>query len=212
MNQKETTDEAMNILEFRKHTLRTHCGRVGTPLSTHAENALKTKKLSKSFWKRWDTKHQSSGRKHQGNVAMNRAMNCTREMAVKHLDELAEELISAGIFRNASQIIPGKWRGQINLSRIFNHDETPQFVNYGVDPTSHGLVYAGRGDECKQMIRENRECVTVHPFVSLSGELVMCHVIFKGQGITSQMVPDKEVIDKIDKLLISTTEHGVQDH
>ena len=26
------------------------------------------------------------------------------------------------------------------------------------------------------------------------------------------MVPDKEVIDKIDKLLISTTEHGVQDH
>ena len=32
------------------------------------------------------------------------------------------------------------------MSRIFNHDETPQFVNYGVDPKSHGLVYAGKGD------------------------------------------------------------------
>ena len=98
------------------------------------------------------------------------------------------------------------------LSRIFNHDETPQFVNYGVDPTSHGLVYAGKGDECKYMIRENRECVTVHPFVSLSGEMVMGPVIFKRHGITSQMVPNDEVVDKIENLLISTTEHDIQDH
>ena len=55
--------------------------------------------------------------------------------------------------------------------RTFNHDETPQFVNYGVDPTSCGLVYAAKGDECNKMIRENRACVTIHPFVSVSGDV-----------------------------------------
>ena len=54
--------------------------------------------------------------------------------------------------------------------------------------------------------------MTIHPFVSLSGELVMYHVNFKWQGITSQMVPDEDALNKIPNLLISTTEHGVQDH
>lgn len=47
----------------------------------------------------------------------------------------------------------------------------PQFINYGVDGTPNGLVYAGRGESCKKMKRENRECVTLHPLVSLSGNL-----------------------------------------
>ena len=48
---------------------------------------------------------------------MNRALNCTREMAVKHLDELAEELISAKIMTNHQKVAPGIWDGQIDLSR-----------------------------------------------------------------------------------------------
>ena len=55
-------------------------------------------------------------------------------------------------------------------SRVFNNDETPQFINCGVDGTSSGLVYAGKGDQCQKMLRENRECVTIHPFVSFSGK------------------------------------------
>ena len=65
-----------------------------------------------------------------------------------------------------------------------NHDETPQFVNYGVDGSANGLVYAGKGEECNQLIRENRECVTINPFVRLSGSVEICHLIFKGSGIT----------------------------
>ena len=149
--------------------------------------------------------------KRPGNVSINRALNCTKEMAIEHLDELAEELINCGIFKDAEKIEGGIWLGDIDLKRIFNHDETPQFVNYGVDGTQAGLVYCGKGEECKRLIKENRECVTIMPFVSCNGEVVSCQVIFKGQGITSQMVPTAAA-EKIPHLLISTTDNGIQDH
>ena len=43
---------------------------------------------------------------------MNWALNCTREMAVNHLDELAEELIATGIFTDSHQHAPGKRIGK----------------------------------------------------------------------------------------------------
>ena len=94
-------------------------------------------------------------------MSMNRALNCTRDMACSHLDALAQELIDTGIFTNAKQI---------HVTRVYNHDETPQLINYGVDGTPNGLVYAGYGDSCKRIMRENRECVTINPVVSLYQE------------------------------------------
>ena len=79
------------------------------------------------------------------------------------------ELISTGIFSNAVKVGPGVWVGDIDLRRIFNHDETPQFINYGVDGIPNGLVYAGRGEACKLLQKENRESVTIHPLVSFAG-------------------------------------------
>ena len=64
----------------------------------------------------------------------------------------------------------GVWTGNVDTARIFNHDETPQFINYGVDGTPNGLVYAGRGDSCNKLNKENRESVTINPVVSCSGE------------------------------------------
>ena len=110
--------------------------------------------------------------------------------------------------KDNEQIDDGIWKGKIDTSRIFNCDETPQFVNYGVDGTSTGLVYAGKGEACQKIYRENRECVTIQPFVSLAGDLAMFQVIFKSIGITSAMVP-KEASENIQNLLISTAENGV---
>jgi len=87
----------------------------------------------------------------------------------KLLDALAEELVANGIFTNAIKEGPGIWEGDVDLTRVFNHDETPQFINYGVDGTAQGLVYAGKGESCKKMLRENRERVSLDPFVSCSG-------------------------------------------
>ena len=108
MNRKEITEAVVDILNLRKHALRQFRGRKITPLSRNSENVLKTNKLSKSFWKRWDTKHKTLSQKRPGNVSMKRALSCTLGMAVTHLDELAAELISLGIFTDPKQLGPGE--------------------------------------------------------------------------------------------------------
>ena len=86
---------------------------------------------------------------------------------------MADELIACRIMKNYKKIKKGVWVGDIATERVFNHDETPQFINYGVDGTTAGLVYASKGETCKKMIRENRENITINPFVSISGESIL---------------------------------------
>ena len=211
VNKADLTKVILNVLKVRQHANRKSGGRSYQKLSENACNALRSGKLSRSFWRRWNAKHSDIALKRQGNVSIKRALNCTKEMAIEHIDGLAEELIATGIFKNAAKVDPGVWNGEIDTSRVFNHDETPQFVNYGVDGTPNGLVFAAKGEACKKLQNENRESVKIHPFVSFSGEVCMCHVIFAATGITAHMAP-QEAVDKIHDLLISNTERGSQDH
>ena len=170
VNKKELEKMILDILRIRKYSnARFKGGRKYQKLSNNAMSALEKGKLSRSFWLRFNAKHKSLTIKRQGKVSINRALNCTRQMACEHLDALAQELIDAGIMTDSKQVEEGIWNGNIDTSRIFNCDETPQFINYGVDGTATGLVYAGRGDACQRIYRENRECVTIQPFVSLAG-------------------------------------------
>ena len=132
-------------------------------------------------------------------------------MAANYLDELTNELISAGIFENAVRHDAGVWRGNIDISRIIGHDETPQFINYGIDKTANGFVFCGKGDACQKLIKENRECVTIQPFSTFSGEMILCQVIFAGKCITSHMAP-AIAVNSIKNLFISTTLNGVSTH
>ena len=122
-------------------------------------------------------------------------------MAIKHLQDLHDECVAAGIHKD----------GKYDLGRMFNHDETPQFINYGVDGSAAGLVFAGKGDECKKALSENRECVTIDPFVNMKTGLFICHLIFSGEGLTSHMCPDAaSKIEEVCPLLISSTKSGYQ--
>ena len=91
-----------------------------------------------------DTKYQKyiTKKKHD-TLSINCALNCTKEMACNHLNNLAEEIIKTNIFINAIQLETGIWQGDIDITRVYNHDETPQFMNYGADGIPNGLVYAG---------------------------------------------------------------------
>lgn len=212
LNKAKTTAVILDALRLRSYYNKKYKGgRRFVNLSSHAKTALQNKKLGRSFWERWDAKHPSLVKKRQGTISTKRALNCTEEMAENHLDELASELIKIEIFKNAKKIGPGEWSGNIDLTRIFNHGETPQFVNYGVDRTPTGLVFAGRGSSCKKLIQDNRECISIDPFISLSGDVILCHVIFKSKGMTSDMAPPG-VVKKIDRLFISSTENGYQTH
>ena len=81
--------------------------------------------------------------------------------AINHLNELAELLKKTDIAPDLEQLEPGVWRGRIDTSRIWAHDETPQFINYR--SKSGKRVFAESGQDCEELTKENRECVTVQP-------------------------------------------------
>ncbi|XP_065659961.1 uncharacterized protein LOC136083927 [Hydra vulgaris] len=212
INKAELTKLVLDVLKVRQYTnKRLKGGRKFIALSANAKNALTKNKLGKSFWMRFKAKNPSLTLKRQGDVSINRALNCTREMACFHLYALAEELIETGIMTKAVQKGIGVYSENIDTCRIFNHDETPQFINFGVDGTPAGLVFAAKRETCCKMIRENRECVTIHPLVSFSGDLCVCQILFGTVGITNQIAP-KEAVVSIPHLLITTCNHGVSDH
>ena len=110
---------------------------------------------------------------------------------------------------NYKKVCPGVWEGDIDGTRVFNRDETPQAIRYGVDGSAKNLAYCGKGEKCSDILKENREFVTIEPFISLDGRIHVCHVIFAAAGITSAMAP-KGAVEKIPNLLISVTENGYQ--
>ena len=67
--------------------------------------------------------------------------------------------------------------------RIIGHDEALQFVNYGKSGQSKVQLVSGKGDDCNNLTKENRECSTIHPFSTFSGDLAMCQIIFAGTGL-----------------------------
>ena len=44
-------------------------------------------------------------------------------------------------------------------------------------------LVSGKGDDCNNLTKENRECSTIHPFSTFSGDLAMCQIIFAGTGL-----------------------------
>ena len=211
LKRKPMTDLIMNTLRIRQaNNKKMKGGRKFVKLSTPAMNALKKGKVSKFFWRRFEAKFEKVlSQKRVGHTSLARAVACTTEMAIAHIDSLAEELIGKGIFMDAEQVKPGVWTGVIDGSRVFNRDETPQAIRYGVDGGANNLAYCGKGESCSEMVKENREFVTIEPFISLDGKVHMCHVIFAAAGITSAMAPSKAV-ENIENLLVSTTESGYQ--
>ena len=108
MTKKDLTKVIINVLKYRAHQNK-HCKnhRNYKKLTPNDLIAVETENLSLSFWTRFLAKYPSLTQKRQGTVSMNRALNCTREMAEEHLDEFAFELIETGIMMNAEFFFDG---------------------------------------------------------------------------------------------------------
>ena len=94
-------------------------------------------------------------------------------MRQNHLNKLAEKLKVTGIMKNSEKSSEGVWYGIIDTKRMFHHDETQQIVNFGVDGSTSGLMFTGKGDSCYQMIGENRDCITIHTQVSCAVDVAI---------------------------------------
>ena len=210
INRSDGNNVIMNILNIRRAAnKKLKCGRKFCKLSEVAAAALGKDKVGKFFWQRFEAKHESLTRKCIGHTSLARAVACTEEMAIEHIDSLAEELIMTGIMTNYKQIRPDVWNGNVDGAPVFNRDETPQAICYGEDGTANNLAYCSKGERCVEIRKENREFVTIEPFVSLNGKIANCHVIFSSEGHSSAMAPKVEV-EKISGLLVSTTENAYQ--
>lgn len=161
------------------------------------------RKLSKQFWNRFEVYHTDLKRKRQGTASKKRVFACSEEMVRVYFDELAEELIKLEIFTDANKIESDVWDGKLDLTRIFNHDEMSQFIDYGTSSnTGVGLVYCGSGERCQKMRDTNRVCY--HRTFYLT-----CWRYFPATCIMSNMAPEA-VVEKIPNLLISTSKSGYQ--
>ena len=66
------------------------------------------------------------------------------------------------------------WKGDLDLSRIWAHDETPQFINFNSSGQSKQLAYAGSGHDCNKVSKENREYITMQPFSNFASDMAIC--------------------------------------
>ena len=209
VSEKEAEGIVLNILRTRE-AVNTKGGRKFIALSGVAKACLQKKTFNtRKFFERLKANYPELKSKKKHKVSLKRGIRCTREMAIEHLAELAGVLIDTGIAPGLKQIEPGVWRGDIDTSRIYAHDETPQFINYSKSGASRSKVFAGCGEDCDELTKEKRECVTVHPFGNLKGDHALCQVIFSGSG--HSMCP-KTATDKIPNLLISVNDSGCTDH
>ena len=196
----------LNMLRVRRDRNRKG-GRNFERLSKNAKDALERKHIGKSFFRRLKTRYSKLKQKRQTLVSAKRGLRCTLEMAISYLDDLADHLIEVGIAPDLVKKAPGVWIGKVDLKRIWAHDETPQFINFGTTGASKSKIYAGSGHDCNEITKENRENVTIQPFSNFAGDLAMCQVIFSGSGLTSHMCP-KNAAEKIENLIITVNDTG----
>ena len=81
------------------------------PLSINALKAVKTKKISRSFFRRFRASHPEVRPKLRHKVSVKRGLRCTEEMAIEYLDQLAELLIEVGIAPDLKRTSPAIWVG-----------------------------------------------------------------------------------------------------
>ena len=72
-------------------------------------------------------------------------------------------------------------------------------------------MFAGSGEDCDELKKENHKCVTIQPFKISKRNQVLCQVIFSGSGHNSHMF-SKSAAEKIPNLLISVNDSGCTDH
>ena len=74
-------------------------------------------RVGRSFWRRLRAQHPNLKKKRLTTVSVSRGLNCTRDMAIEYIDQLAQELIDVGIATDMEQLEPGVWEGDVDTSR-----------------------------------------------------------------------------------------------
>ena len=103
---KELNAVIVQMLKLRDATNKTMRGeRKYIPLSRAAKMVLSNGYAGQAFWCRFDQDHADLSKRHPSLVSLKRMLACSKEMAIALLDNLAEELITAGIFTHSKKLV-----------------------------------------------------------------------------------------------------------
>jgi len=203
LSRKEIRDTILKLLA-RREMVNAAGGSRPIPLSTAAQQALDTGNIGKSFWVRFYTTHPTLKQGTATKASRKRTGACTRETAQAHLDGLAAELKAVGIMDEDGFIVFPE--------RIFNADETPQFMNYGSSPRT-ATCTGEKGGAITKYTEEARVSVTLTPFISLDGKCPLLQVIWQSAYVTAETL-SKSIFDKFrsagTRLLQSAAAKGYQ--
>lgn len=193
----------LDILRWRK-SQNAVGGRGFSVLSGPAKSTLKNGKASKVFWRKFFKDFTDLHPNHKVvTTSMQRAKQCTREVAAEHLDKLRKTAAKLGIYDlEADRFVPGKQGNIIWL------DEMNQFFNYLLAPGNNLYRTARRGQRARQASSENRGTFTGSAACGFDGQLYDPQMIFKQDSLSASMAP--ECVRKLRYMLISNTENGVQ--
>jgi hypothetical protein len=215
----DVREQIVKMLKTRKKYRATTRYKKGVPISQAADaviNAQGSLPHNKWFQRFYDTWQHICVEKTQEVVDQKRMDKYTEATVDNHFygyAGLKESMLKHGIMDRGT--------GKIDLKRVVNIDETPQFADYktnaGGGKRKKG---AAPGASCAETVNGNRECYSIDCCWSADGFAYGPHVIFARENITSEMLHD-ESMQKFDgKInetamystysLISPNESGVQ--
>ena len=122
--------------------------------------------------------------KRQGRAFSKMAVACTREMAINHIDQLALEFIDTGIFKNTETFWSGNGQAQLIHKGFLTMKKCFCLSTMELMDIPIRLFLVVRVPNVNDCIRKIG-CVTLEPFVSLSGDVGILHAIFSATNVVS---------------------------
>ena len=171
-------------------------GRDFTPLSANAEKILTAGRVGKDFFTRFFADHEDLSERKACSEEILRAKWMTPEVSQSHMEKLKATLERAGLLDEHGAIKDPR--------RVLNSDECP---NPWRGTGDRGKTIAAVGAPCVKLVSAARENTTLDVLVGLDGFLYDAHLIFKGEYVQRQMIPEK---GKIPNCKISATDKGYQ--
>ena len=169
-------------------------GRAHTLLSHNARQIVEAGEVGQGFFNRFFADHPDIAEKRAAAEEILRAKWMTREVSASHFGALTATLQKAGLLDDRGKITDPR--------RVLNSDECP---NPWRGTGDRGKIIAEVGKPCVKLVNAAREHTSLDVLVGMDGHLYDAHLIFKGEYVQRQMIPDKS---KLPNCKISATAKG----
>jgi len=198
----DRNEMVLDILRWRDDRNRKG-GRNFQRLSNAAKVALDENFVGRAFWRKFYKDFPVLDRKFVVETALNRAKNCSGLTGIAHIEAIIETLFLAGIYDKVTgRMKPGMEGNLIWL------DECCNFFNYDMLRGSNRMTTCIRGTSAKNLVQQNRNTFSIDAAMGSDGHMYHPHVLFAGDSMTSDMVPD--CVTALEYMMITNNACGVQ--